>query len=642
MTVQEKRPLDEANVQGDECKKPNTQPYVKGMAAIKPEYLAPISSNVLQVVEYDDDEAESGGRETSDASGNNSNNNKGKKGKNGKKGRGQNHNRDLKQKGDAVRLCMVMIDPEDDDTKCAAGGAENCKYSHNIEEYLAAKSDDIEGTCPVYEALGYCPSGLKCRWLHSHYNKETKKLIKDLEKLEREKSKNHEVNIIDRESKVALQRKKFNFDISTPVINFLESRKQKDDGKQNKEEQEASTDGNEKQEERKDNEASYVEQPFKVAEKKKINLRGAKIVSPLTTVGNLPYRRLMKTLGADVTYSEMALAVPLSQGHRPEWALPKAHVTEYPGFGVQIASSKHWAAAKAAEALYKTTLHVSEINLNCGCPIDLLFKQGQGSALLDSPPRLIRIVKAMNASSGDIPVTIKIRTGVKENKNTAVHLVNRVLEETQVAAITLHGRSRQQRYTKEADWDYIEEVGKVVKTWNEKREDEDKEGRDTNPTWFVGNGDVYSHEDWYNGVNREGVDSVMVARGALIKPWIFEEVEAQQYLDKSSTERLAMLEKYAKYAVEHWGSDEYGVSNARRFMCEFLSFTHRYVPVGILERLPAKLNERPPKWIGRNDLETLLGSSDYKDWIKITEMFLGKAGDDFLFIPKHKSNSYEN
>ncbi|WLF77019.1 tRNA-dihydrouridine synthase 3 [Lodderomyces elongisporus] len=642
MTVQEKRPLDEANVHGDECKKPNTQPYVKGMAAIKPEYLAPISSNVLQVVEYDDDEAESGGRETSDASGNNSNNNKGKKGKNGKKGRGQNHNRDLKQKGDAVRLCMVMIDPEDDDTKCAAGGAENCKYSHNIEEYLAAKSDDIEGTCPVYEALGYCPSGLKCRWLHSHYNKETKKLIKDLEKLEREKPKNHEVNIIDRESKVALQRKKFNFDISTPVINFLESRKQKDDGKQNKEEQEASTDGNEKQEERKDNEASYVEQPFKIAEKKKINLRRAKIVSPLTTVGNLPYRRLMKTLGADVTYSEMALAVPLSQGHRPEWALPKAHVTEYPGFGVQIASSKHWAAAKAAEALYKTTSHVSEINLNCGCPIDLLFKQGQGSALLDSPPRLIRIVKAMNASSGDIPVTIKIRTGVKENKNTAVHLVNRVLEETQVAAITLHGRSRQQRYTKEADWDYIEEVGKVVKTWNEKREDEDKEGRDTNPTWFVGNGDVYSHEDWYNGVNREGVDSVMVARGALIKPWIFEEVEAQQYLDKSSTERLAMLEKYAKYAVEHWGSDEYGVSNARRFMCEFLSFTHRYVPVGILERLPAKLNERPPKWIGRNDLETLLGSSDYKDWIKITEMFLGKAGDDFSFIPKHKSNSYEN
>ena len=61
----------------------------------------------------------------------------------------------------------------------------------------------------------------------------------------------------------------------------------------------------------------------------------------------------------------------------------------------------------------------------------------------------------------------------------------------------------------------------------------------------------------------------MVARGALIKPWIFEEVEAQQYLDKSSSERLDILGKFAKYAIEHWGSDEYGVGLSRRFMCEF-------------------------------------------------------------------------
>ena len=153
-------------------------------------------------------------------------------------------------------------------------------------------------------------------------------------------------------------------------------------------------------EERKDNEASYVEAPFTIAEKKKLHLRNAKIVSPLTTVGNLPYRRLMKTLGADVTYSEMALSVPLIQGHNPEWALPKAHVSEYPGFGVQIASSKHWAAAKAAEAIYRNTTHVSELNLNCGCPIDLLYKQGQGSALLDQPSKLLRILSGMNASSG--------------------------------------------------------------------------------------------------------------------------------------------------------------------------------------------------------------------------------------------------
>jgi tRNA-dihydrouridine synthase 3 len=134
----------------------------------------------------------------------------------------------------------------------------------------------------------------------------------------------------------------------------------------------------------------------------------------------------------------------------------------------------------------------------------------------------------------------------------------------------------------------------------------------------------------------------MVGRGALIKPWIFEEVDAQQYLDKSATERLEIIRKYANFALEHWGADEYGIASARRFMCEFLSFTYRYTPYGILERYPIKLNERPQYWKGRNELETLLGSGDYKDWIKITEMFLGPVGDNFNFTPKHKSNSYDH
>lgn len=612
MTVQEKRPIEENAT--SEQKRQNTDPYTKGIAAIKPEFIVAKPVQATNVVEYHDDEAEGGDRMAEGAA-------DGQQNKKGKRKRGQNHGRDLKQKKDTIKLCPSIIDP--DDSKSCFLGEEKCKYSHDLQSYLESKQEDIDGVCPVFEALGYCPAGMKCRWLKSHYDKETNKLIRDLAKLDLASKTNFEVNAIDKEAKFALQKKKYEFKIATPVINFLDSKIQ-----------------NETREGRKDNEASYVEQPFKISEKKRINLNRAKIVSPLTTVGNLPYRRLMKTLGADVTYSEMALSIPLVQGHNPEWALPKAHVSEYPGFGVQIASSKLWSAAKASEAIYENTNHVSELNLNCGCPIDLLYRQGQGSALLDQPPRLLRLVKAMNASSGDIPVTIKIRTGVKENKNTAKQLVDRVLSETQVAAITLHGRSRQQRYSKEADWAYILEVGKVVKDWNAKRE-EDKDASDTTPTWFVGNGDVYSHEDWYNHVNTEGIDSVMVARGALIKPWIFEEVEAQQYLDKSSSERLDMLGNFSKFAIEHWGSDEYGVNIARRFMCEFISFTHRYIPVGIMERLPPKLNERPPTWVGRNEMETFLASTDYKDWIKITEMFLGKASDDFQFVPKHKSNAYE-
>lgn len=70
----------------------------------------------------------------------------------------------------------------------------------------------------------------------------------------------------------------------------------------------------------------------------------------------------------------------------------------------------------------------------------------------------------------------------------------------------------------------------------------------------------------------------------------------------------------------YWGSDDSGVSRCRRFLLEWQSFLHRYIPVGLLERVPHQMNERPPRFCGRNDLETLLASQDSNDWVKITEM----------------------
>lgn len=80
----------------------------------------------------------------------------------------------------------------------------------------------------------------------------------------------------------------------------------------------------------------------------------------------------------------------------------------------------------------------------------------------------------------------------------------------------------------------------------------------------------------------------------------------------------------------------------RRFLCEALSFQHRYIPVGLLERLPTALNERPYPYRGRDELETLLSSDNAADWVKITEMFLGPPPDEWNFLPKHKSNAYDN
>jgi tRNA-dihydrouridine synthase 3 len=103
----------------------------------------------------------------------------------------------------------------------------------------------------------------------------------------------------------------------------------------------------------------------------------------------------------------------------------------------------------------------------------------------------------------------------------------------------------------------------------------DKERPEKRIVFFVGNGDCYSHIDYFNAVDNAKVDSVMLARGALIKPWIFEEIQSGQYLDKSASERLDLVQDYCRYGLECWGSDELGVATTRRFLLEWLSFTCR-------------------------------------------------------------------
>ncbi|CAG2178059.1 unnamed protein product, partial [Oppiella nova] len=99
-----------------------------------------------------------------------------------------------------------------------------------------------------------------------------------------------------------------------------------------------------------------------------------------------------------------------------------------------------------------------------------------------------------------------------------------------------------------------------------------------------------------------------IGRGALIKPWIFTEIKERRLWDISAGERLDILRDFVNYGLENWGSDDEGVTKTRRFLLEWLSFLHRYIPVGVLERLPQRINERPPPFVGRTDLETLLSS----------------------------------
>ncbi|KAF7961073.1 hypothetical protein EAE96_000740 [Botrytis aclada] len=662
---------------------------IRGIAPVKAEYLIqPAGSRSAtdgRNPAENDDAAE--GKPHGDDRGNG--------GKKKKKAKGQNKDRQFGSWGDKIKLCnSVSNSSEFSPKECSFG--DSCKCEHNLRKYLAegrrADLTTFNSKCPVWEDNGTCLAGWKCRFVGSH-SKEIQRedgrmelvLIDDSDRMDDttlgyEEALGSVVNVISTKDKIDLAKKKTPMEKSDLYTTWLDQNSEEVNRQSNLRKDQKN---DQTEEEKQENRARYVEPPFLPSEKRRIYFGPeTPVLAPLTTQGNLPFRRLCVELGAQLTYSEMAMSIPLLQGQKSEWALMKAHKSEIAPprvnpdrssivqkydnskdlkFGTQISASKPFMAIKAAEVLSRFVPHLRVIDLNCGCPIELVYRQGAGSALLDAPSKLEKMIRGMNAVSGEVPITAKIRMGTMTGKPNAFKTIERLafggvesrerLGAPGCAAITLHGRSRQQRYTKSADWSYIAECAALVKSYNQKKDDltdtvNEPDAR-TLPNapdgkiHFIGNGDCYSHIDYLDHIQNAGVDSVMVARGALIKPWLFEEIEKGQVLDKSASERLQYVEKFTRYGLEAWGSDEIGVGQTRRFLLEWLSFAHRYVPAGILEHLPPSLQDRPPAYRGRNDLETLLASDNYMDWMKISEMFLGPAHEGFKFQPKHKSNSYE-
>mmetsp|Transcript_3203 Transcript_3203/g.4694 ORF Transcript_3203/g.4694 Transcript_3203/m.4694 type:complete len:255 (-) Transcript_3203:327-1091(-) len=234
------------------------------------------------------------------------------------------------------------------------------------------------------------------------------------------------------------------------------------------------------------------------------------------------------------------------------------------------------------------------------------------------------------------PITVKMRTGWDDSKPFAHLLVPKIQSWNidGLAAVMIHGRSRLARYSKLANWEYISQVASSQINTTPLEEV-------VIPTIPVlGNGDVFSYTDYEDKIAKEGISpTAMLGRGALIKPWLPTEIKERRHWDISATERLDMLKDFVKFGLEHWGSDQQGVNNTRRFLLEWLSFLYRYVPVGMLERVPQQMNQRPPNHMcGRSDLETLMLSKHASDWIKLSEMLLGPVPDGFRFEPKHKAS----
>ncbi|KDQ32978.1 hypothetical protein PLEOSDRAFT_1060663 [Pleurotus ostreatus PC15] len=656
-----------------------TSIYPLGTAPVKPEFLLQVNSGQSANVP-DDDAAEGTSSHVQDRAGagederSNVGPSRKKRSKAEKKAqRGANKGRRFGKIRDEVEVCW----------KVAAGQicefGDECRFTHDIPAYLAAKPRDIRipdttqslevppfippqdfvadaeypsldmGTiCPVFAEMGECRFGLKCRFLGGHVRKSNGALemISDTEKRAHAAISATELNFMSPEALKNLRTKKYNFPISSAYLKEIQTAEEKGKDTTSHAAAAATTENVgddlpstaiETIAERTGETATVTQVdtpdvPMRFNEKKRLHWSGKTYLAPLTTVGNLPFRRLCVAYGADITCGEMGLANSFLAGSKEEWSLIRRHPSESI-FGVQLAGNKAATLVPTAETIAKECAgNVDFVDINCGCPIDLVFQTGSGSALLDTPGKLGKIIVGMNKALGEIPVTVKLRTGVKDGRNTAHKLMPRLSAEWNVGCISLHGRTRQQRYTKLADWEYIKQCVAAV------RGKEEEENCPAVP--IFGGGDCFSSEGYWSVVENSGVDGVMIGRGALIKPWIFTEIKEHREWDISARERLDLIKKYAEFGISHFGSDTAGINTTRRYLCEALSFQYRYIPIGLLEALPGRINDRAPAFRGRNELETLLASPDSRDWVKLSEMFLGPAPASWTFTPKHKSNAY--
>jgi tRNA-dihydrouridine synthase 3 len=336
-------------------------------------------------------------------------------------------------------------------------------------------------------------------------------------------------------------------------------------------------------------------------------LRGAVVMAPMTKGSNLPYRRLCIELGARVLVSEMVVARRLKQRRRGEFALIRRAPAE-PCFGVQLAGNRPdemaWAAAlvEARGADF--------VDLNLGCPIDHFTRKGLGAALARQPNRVRRVVEAMRAAVS-VPVTVKIRLGWSDGKRNYLDLA-RAAVDAGAAAITVHARTREARYRHPAEWDAIAEVAASV------------------PIPVVGNGDLLFPHEIHDRMRASGCAAVMIARGALIKPWIFSETETG-YRDIAADERLAIYRRYVQLARKHWAQrdrtsstetlDEYGRTRLREFLRWHAGFWCRYVPRRPDGTWPS-MQQRESTFAPRSPLEALFARTDDAALDYVTDQLL--------------------
>ncbi len=264
------------------------------------------------------------------------------------------------------------------------------------------------------------------------------------------------------------------------------------------------------------------------------------VLAPLAGYTDLPFRSVVKKFGADLTISEMISSNALVYDSAKTYKMLEKSPLEDPYF-VQIAGGDEEVVKKAVEKL-NTIDGIDGIDLNCGCPVPKVVKQGAGSALLKDLTKLARIVETIKKHSNKTYTSVKIRLGFDEDR--AVEIA-RVLERAGADFITIHGRTRSGRFKAPVNYNSIKAAKEAVNI----------------PV--IANGDIDTPDKARWVLENITPDGVMVGRGAVGKPWIFYQLKHGSNSIDSEIKKKIVLEHFDQM-IHFYG--EYGVVLFRKHL----------------------------------------------------------------------------